>query len=91
VDDQRAPLGVWEVRDAMNSRTGKSAVARCPLIMANKATATAAKVAFFDLSYLTSLHKRANFTTIFKIYSLDKAKRHVPDINTRLFGINSCF
>jgi hypothetical protein len=52
----------------MNSRPVKSAVARCPLITAstraNTATATATKVAFSDLPYLTSLHKRANVTMI---------------------------
>jgi hypothetical protein len=37
----------------MNSRTGTSAVARCSLITANMATATAANVAFSDFSYLT--------------------------------------
>jgi hypothetical protein len=48
----------------MNSRTGKNAVARCPLFAANTATATAANAAFSDLSNLTSLRKSANITTI---------------------------
>jgi hypothetical protein len=48
----------------MNSHTGKSAVARCSLIMASTATATATNAAFSDFSYLTSLRKRANITTI---------------------------
>jgi hypothetical protein len=56
----------------MNSRPRKSAVARCPLIAANKATAAATKVAYSDLSYLTSLHKRANITTASDFLNLDK-------------------
>jgi hypothetical protein len=51
----------------MNSRT-ESAVARCPFITANTATATATNTAFPDLSCLTSLHKRANITTISIIF-----------------------
>jgi hypothetical protein len=56
----------------MNSHTGKSAVARCSLVMANTATATAINVAFSYFSYLTSLRKRASITTTFNFSNLDK-------------------
>jgi hypothetical protein len=56
----------------MTSHTGKSAVARCSLITANTATATATNAAFSDFSYLTSLCKRANIATISDFSNLDK-------------------
>jgi hypothetical protein len=59
----------------MNSHTEKSAVAHCSLITANTATATATNAAFCDLSCLTSLHKRANITTISNFSNLDKVQK----------------
>ena len=48
----------------MNSHTGEKAVARCSLITANTATATAANAAFSDFPCPTLLRKRVNITTI---------------------------
>jgi hypothetical protein len=56
----------------MNSHTGEKAVARCSLITANTATATAANAAFSDFPYLTPLCMRANIATISNSYYLDK-------------------
>jgi hypothetical protein len=58
----------------MNNHTGKSAVARCSLITANTATATATNAAFSDFSYLTSLRKRAIITTISNFSNLDEVQ-----------------
>jgi hypothetical protein len=59
----------------MNSHTGKNAVARCSLITANTATATATNAAFSDFPYLTPLLKSANNSTIFNFSNLDKAQK----------------
>ena len=72
----------------MNSRAGKCAVARCSLITANTATATATNAAFSDFSYLTSLRKRANITTITRSLINQILIRHKK---ARLFDENPRF
>jgi hypothetical protein len=59
----------------MNSHAGKSAAARCSLITANTATATATNAAFSDFPCFISLRKRANITTISNFSNLDKAQK----------------
>ena len=76
----------------MNSRTGKSTVARCSLTTANTATATATNVAFPDFSYLTMLRKRDNIFPISYLSNLDKAhKARFFNEKARLFGEKARF